>query len=250
MKSVITIVALLLGSLATAAAQDFYLPVSSTAKTAIASLHRAADLYANVHFKAGKAELDKAVADDPTFFMAYAYAAQYESKADRPALIDKAVSLDTTKLNKAEKIMRQLLVSWKADPKTKTAEAMKALVAAYPKTPQAWELASLLSAERDGNLDDGLIYAQKLAQLRPEYAPNYNTLGYIHLKKMEMDKSKIAFEQYIRLAPNEPNAYDSMGEFYTEAKDYAKSADYYDKAAAMGLPDAKERADKARAMIK
>lgn len=65
-----------------------------------------------------------------------------------------------------------------------------------------------------------------------------------------MAKAKAAFEQYIKLAPNEPNAYDSMGEFYMTTHDYAKSAEYHDKAAAMGYPVAKERAAKARAMIK
>jgi hypothetical protein len=51
------------------------------------------------------------------------------------------------------------------------------------------------------------------------------------------------------LAPKEPNAYDSMGEYYAINKDYGKAAEFYDKAAAMGLEYAKERADKARLMM-
>ena len=250
MKTLLAGIALLLGSITIAAAQDFYLPVSSTSKTAIASLHRASVLYENIHFKEGKMEIDKALAEDPKFFMAYVYAVQYGSKAEKPALIDKALALDATNLNEAEKIMRQLLVNWKKDTTAKASETMKALVAAYPKTPQALEWASKHAAWTDKNVDEALDYAQKLAKMSPKFAPNYNTLGYLSMQKKDMDKAKAAFEKYIALSPKEPNAYDSMGEFYAETKEYAKSAEYYDKAAAMGLADAKERADKARSMIK
>ncbi|WAC12686.1 tetratricopeptide repeat protein [Dyadobacter pollutisoli] len=250
MKILFAVIALLLGSVTIASAQDFYLPVSSTSKPAIASLHRAAELYANVHFKEGKAEVDKALAEDPNFFMAHVYAMQYASRATRPGIADKTLALDETNLNEAEKIMRQLIVKWKADTASKAGETMKALVAAYPKTPQALEWASLYSFYSDKDVDAAMDYAQKLAKLSPKFAPNYNTMGYLYMEKKEMDKAKEALEKYIALAPKEANAYDSMAEFYLNNKEYAKSAEYYDKAAAMGLADAKERADKARTMIK
>ncbi|MCF0069575.1 tetratricopeptide repeat protein [Dyadobacter sp. CY261] len=250
MKTLFAGIALLWGCITIVSAQDFYLPVSSKSKTAIASLHRASELYSNIHFKEGKVELDKAMAEDPNFFMAHIYAVQYASKAEKPALIDKTLALDATNLNEAEKIMRGLIVKWHEDSTAKAAETMNALIAAYPETPQALEWASLHSFYTDKNLDGALDYSEKLAKMSPKYAPNYNILGYLYMEKKEMDKAKAAFEKYISLAPKEPNTYDSMAEFYLENKDYAKSAEYYDKAAAMGLPGAKERADKARAMIK
>ncbi|NIJ52684.1 tetratricopeptide repeat protein [Dyadobacter arcticus] len=250
MKTLFSVIALLWGCLNLASAQDFYLPVSSTNKTAIASLHRASELYSNVHFKEGQVELDKALADDPNLFMAYVYAAQFGPRKERQAVIDKALALDATKLNEAEKIMREFFVSWKADTSAKSAETMKALVAAYPKTPQALEWASLHSFYTDKNVDAALDYAQKLTKMSPKFAPAYNTIGYLYMNKKEMDKAKAALEKYIELAPKEANAYDSMAEFYLNNKEYKKSAENYDKAAAMGIADAKERADKARAMIK
>ncbi|GGM89734.1 hypothetical protein GCM10010967_23250 [Dyadobacter beijingensis] len=246
----IFLIALLLGSAAVAPAQDHYLPVSSTSQTAITSLHRAADLYSNIHFKEGKAELDKAMAEDPSFFMAYVYAIQYAPKAEKAPLIEKALAIDQAKFNKAEQIMRGFVEKWSKDTAAKAGETMKALVAAYPKTPQALEWASLHSFYTDKDTDAAVEYAQKLATLSPTYAPNYNILGYLYLEKKEPEKARGAFEKYLSLAPNEPNAYDSMAEYYLIGKEYAKSAELYDKAAAMGLPDAKERADKARAMIK
>ncbi|NBC08846.1 MAG: hypothetical protein GVY26_16770 [Bacteroidetes bacterium] len=66
----------------------------------------------------------------------------------------------------------------------------------------------------------------------------------------EMGKAKAAFEKYLELAPDEANAYDSMGEYYMVAKDYAKSAEHYDRAVELGMEDSKERAEKARAALK
>ena len=93
-------------------------------------------------------------------------------------------------------------------------------------------------------------YTLRLLELRPEFGGGYNTLGYNYMALEEMGKAKAAFEKYIALAPKEANAYDSMAEYYMTNKDYAKSAEYYDKAAAMGGAGAKERADKAREEIK
>ena len=250
MKTVFTGLVLLFGSIALVSAQDHYLPVSSTSKAAVKSLHRASELYSNIHFKEGKTELDKALAEDPNFFMAYVYAVQYAPKAQKPELIDKALAVDPTNLNEGEKIMREFIGRWKEDTAAKADESMKALIAAYPKTPQALEWASLHSFYTDKNLEGALDYAQQLEKMSPKYAPNYNILGYLYLAKKENEKAKAAFERYIKLAPKESNAYDSMAEFYLINKDYVKSAELYDKAAAMGLLDAKERADKARAMIK
>lgn len=75
--------------------------MSSTSKTAITSLHRAAELCQNMHPKEGKAEIDKTLAEDPAFFMAYVCAVPYADKTDKPALIDKALALDATNLNEA-----------------------------------------------------------------------------------------------------------------------------------------------------
>ena len=86
--------------------------------------------------------------------------------------------------------------------------------------------------------------------MRPGYGGGYNSLGYSYMAIEEMDKAKAAFEKYIELAPNEPNAYDSMGEYYMAAKDYARSAEHYDRAVALGMEGSKAGAEKARAVLK
>lgn len=250
MKTLLFSLALLLSSTCFTMAQDFFLPVSSTSKTAKAAYYKAAALAANVHFKAAGEQLDKALQEDPNFFMAYTLRTFYTSGEKKAGLVDKALAVDASNFNKAEKIMRGLMGKWAQDLNYLPTEEMKALVAAYPKTPQATEWASLHAFFTAKDVEAGLAYAQNLAKMSPKYAPNYNTLGYMYVQKNEMDNAKAALEKYIALAPKEPNAYDSMAEYYMNAKDYAKSAEYYDKAAELGLADAKERADKAREMMK
>ena len=250
MKTLLVSLTLLLSSTALTMAQDFYLPVSTKSKTAKAAYYKADELSYDVHFDAANAQLDKALAEDPNFFMALTLRYRMAPADKKAAVLEKALAIDAGAFTEAEKIMRRQLVKWAADPKAKSEESMNELVAAYPKTTQAYVWASMQGAYNDRDKEWGLEYAQKLADMKPKFAPNYNTLGYLYMQRQQMDQAKAAFEKQIALAPKEANAYDSMAEYYMTAKDYAKSAEYYDKAAEMGLAVAKTRADKARDMMK
>lgn len=230
-------------------AQDFYLPVSTTSEIAKTAYHKAADAASNINFEVANKQFDIAIEADPNFFMAHVLRVYYSSGEEKATLIDKTLTLPTDNLTKAEQIVRQQLVVWDKDPKAEIGENMKALVAAYPNTPQAYEWATLHLGYSGEDVDAALKYGEKLAAMRPTFAPNYNALGYLYMGKKEMDKAKAAFEKYIELAPNESNPYDSMGEYYMMVEDYAKSAKYYDKAAAMGNEYSKEQAKKARAKM-
>jgi tetratricopeptide (TPR) repeat protein len=247
MKTMFFSVALLLGTVGVLSAQDFYLPVSAQSETARRAYQNASYLGSNIRFDAARMEIGKAVEAGPGFFMAYAYDYQVLAKDEqKPALLEKALAIDPAGFTEAEKIMRRQLVAWKADPKASPAGAMKALVAAYPKTPEAYEWAYLHAWYTDGNKEAALDYAQKLAALDPNFGPVFNSLGYFYMEKEEMDRAKAAFEKYLELAPAEPNAYDSMGEYYLNTGDFAKSAGYYDQAVALGMEGSKNGAGKAR----
>jgi len=250
MKKLLLSITFLFGSITFITAQDFYLPVSTTSETAKKAYQAASYLGSNLRLEAASMEIEKALEADPNFFMAYVYEVQYASGEKKAALIDKALTIDASNFTKAENIMRELLVQWDKDPKASPAGAMKALVAAYPNTVEAFEWAYLHAFYTDGDQEAGFGYAQKLIALDPNFPPVYNGLGYYYMGKKQMDKAKAAFEKYLELAPAEPNAHDSMGEYYMITKDYAKSAEYYDRAVALSMEAAKERADKAREMIK
>jgi len=249
MKNLFLSVLILFGGIYQATAQDFYLPSSSKSKKAVKNMNKASDLYSNVHVMKGNEAIKQALAEDPNLFLAYVYAGQWADEAERPALLEKALAIDATNFNEAEKIMRNMIENSQKDSEYKPTDDMKALVVAYPQNPQANEWAAMHSFYTSGDVDAGLKYAQKVVEMSPKYAPIHNNIGYMYMEKKEMDNAKTALEKYISLAPKEPNAYDSMGEYYAINKDYGKAAEFYDKAAAMGLEYAKERADKARLMM-
>lgn len=243
MKSLFFSMAFLFGHLSLVPAQDFYLPVSTTSESAKAAYYQAEQLASNLHIWKAIAQLDKALEADPNFFMAYVLKIYYTSGEQQAALIDRALTIDVCAFNEAERVVRQQLERWDQDPKAKTGETMKTLVAAYPETPQAYHWACLLTAYTDKDADAALEYAIKLAELNPDFAPNYNNLGYLYLEKSQMKEAKAAFEKYIDLLPNEANPYDSMAEYYMVNQDYGKSAEYYERAAMMGMVGSKARAD-------
>jgi tetratricopeptide (TPR) repeat protein len=249
MKNLFLSVLILFGGLFQATAQDFYLPSSSKSKKAVKSMHEASELYSNVHVAEGNEVIKQALAEDPNMFLAYVYAGQWANQAERPTILEKALAIDASNFNKAEKIMRVMFENLQKDPKYKPTADMEALVEAYPKSPQANEWAAMHSFYTSRDVEAGLKYAQKVVEMSPKYAPIHNNMGYMYMEKKDMSSAKMALEKYIALAPKEPNAYDSMAEYYAINEDYAKAAEFYDKAAVMGLEDAKERADKARSMM-
>ncbi|MEM8524797.1 MAG: hypothetical protein AAGG68_09135 [Bacteroidota bacterium] len=231
-------------------AQDFYLPVSTKSEIAKAAYYKMSQAASMLNFEVAEEQFTAAIEADPNFFMAYVLNLYYSGGEERAALIDKALAIDVSNFNEAEKIVRQHLVVWDKDPKAKIGENMKALVAAYPTTPEAYMWAALHAGYTDGDNEAAIKYAEKVVEFRPDLAPIYNVLGYAYMDIGQMDKAKVAFEKQIALSPKQANPYDSMADYYVVMKDYAKAAENYDKAAALGLTDAKERADEAREKMK
>lgn len=235
------------------AEQNKNFPVSSSFPKAISAYHQALELAANARLKDYGKKMGEAAAIDPEFFMSYAHRAMvkvsFKQYEDAKVFIDKAAAFSSENLTEAEKIVHKLMVQWKKDAKSSPANVMTELVEAYPQHAEAYELAGSCAIWMDGDKEKALAYFEKAQQLRPTYGPGYNMLGYSYMNVDQMDEAKTAFEAYLQFSPNEANAYDSMGEYYMKINDYAQSAKYYDKATALGMKNAKERADKAKELM-
>ena len=254
MKKLLFLIALLLGNLTFLSAQDVYLPVSSSSEAAKADYFKALQAIENANIPDYFDGMKAAVKTDPNFFMAYVNLAfaetafgQYEKAA---GFIKPALAIDPAGFNECERIHRQALQAWDKDPKADPAPYMEALTAAYPNTPEAHDLAGRSARWLSQDPEAAVRHLLRLLELRPDFGGGYNTLGYTYMALQDMDKAKAAFEKYIAVAPKEPNAYDSMADYYMTNKEYAKSVEYYNKAAAMGMWSSMEGADRARAAMK
>lgn len=236
------------------AGKDKYLPVSSTSEEAKTAYHEAVKLMNNAHGTKSVNKLNEALEADPQFFMAHAHRAlaasgnEKSEKAD--AYIEQTLALPQDNLTPAEEIIRKMIVNIKdsrsSQSKTNLKPLCDQLVNEFPNTIQSYEIASAVSNFIEKDTETSFAYMQKLVEIEPDYAPAYNSIGYYWMGKKEMDKAETAFKNYLRLAPDEPNAHDSMGEFYMESGNFAKSVEHYDQAVAMGMEGADERAEKAK----
>jgi Tfp pilus assembly protein PilF len=77
-------------------------------------------------------------------------------------------------------------------------------------------------------------------------APFYNQLGYAYLTLKQPDKAKEAFDKYIELDPDNPNAYDSKGDYYMYLKEYEKAYQSYMKANSMDPTFSGDKAEAAK----
>ncbi len=97
------------------------------------------------------------------------------------------------------------------------------------------------SDERVHNIMGGYYYGQqeyakavsefrKGKEINPDYAPQYNMMGYSYRFLGKYKAAEDAFKTYIKLVPDDPNPYDSYAELLMKIGEFKESIDYYEKA--------------------
>jgi type IV pilus assembly protein PilF len=76
----------------------------------------------------------------------------------------------------------------------------------------------------------------------PKYAPAYNMLALIHMELGENDKAEAAFEQAIRITPNDSGLLNNYGWFICQRLDAKRSLNYFERAIKDPLYTTPERA--------
>lgn len=251
---------------ASAGEKDRYLPMSTKSEAAKISCHEAFDRIANADIEGFNTKIEASLRADPQCFMAHANRALVTASNPKNekagTFISSALLLPQDNLTPAEKIIRRMLVQIQTNRKTLSitdknnikATSLKPLcdelVNAYPNNTGAYEVAIAVCRFIDDNPDQAFVYTEKLIDINPTYAPAWNTLGYHWMEKGNMDKAAEAFNNYMRLAPNEANAHDSMGDYLMKANRFDEAANHYDKAVSLGMTGSRERAEKARNMAR
>ncbi|MFC1884480.1 tetratricopeptide repeat protein [Thermodesulfobacteriota bacterium] len=100
--------------------------------------------------------------------------------------------------------------------------------------PAANNLAYLY-AEQGKNLDRAVELANKAKELMPENPDIADTLGYVYLKKGSFLLAKKAFNEGIRLSPNNPLLHYHLGLLFYEEKDFSSATLELQTALKLGL---------------
>jgi tetratricopeptide (TPR) repeat protein len=192
----------------------------------------------------------KANEAEPGFVMPSALLAIYyfysKDMTKFKAELSKAAST-TYNLNQSETVILEALKKLAADPIAKVASYGEKLVKLNPKSLQAHQMMAVFQ-EFDGDYQAQNKTLQSMLLIAKDPAPIYNSLGYNNLAQNRIDDALPAFEKYISLAPKNPNAYDSMGDYYAKAGDYKKAQSYYRKAFRMDSINFKVSYSKAEAL--
>lgn len=236
--------------------QNTFLPVSSTSQTAINTLHHAVDRVNHADVPSYKSKLNQAITEDPQFFLAQAYIAlsdvmegqENKEKDNSKASIEKALSIPQQGFTPAEQIIREMLVSLQGNNIKDVKPLCDKLIQQYPQSTEAFMLAGDISRFILDDNEVAFSYFNQLTKANPNFGPAWNQIGYYHLEKGDLAQAKTAFDNYLRINPNEANAHDSMGDYCLAAKKYDQAAMHFEKAVAMGMDVSRERAEKARAL--
>ena len=193
-----------------------------------------------------------ALKEDPSFFMAHAHQAFYHFVKGNTKAAEKwsqqTLALPVTNLTPAEKSLREFLEAVGNRAETDYAGMLAKMAKENADNAQAQDMAAAYAMFVDKDAKTAYKYVKKAVRLRSDYGPYYNLLGYTLMDLERMDQAKNAFVQYIKLAPEQANAYDSMADYFKKNGQYDQAALYYDKAANLGMRSSMQRADEARKM--
>ena len=228
------------------------LPISATSNTAKIAYNQALQASYKLDADQFLDAIDQSVKEEPDFFMAYFYKVMFFRflGAENLAIsaIQDGLKLNTDQLNQSEHLLRKALVLLDQDLNNDVSVVFKSLMDSFPNISQGYYLA-IMNAWITNDMEASLAYAKKLVALDPQFGEGHHALGLSYMTIGQTEAAQSCFEQYIRLAPNEAYAYESMGAFYMSNKAYAKSAEFYEKAVELGQASAAEKAAFARAQI-
>jgi tetratricopeptide (TPR) repeat protein len=136
------------------------------------------------------------------------------------------------------------------DQNADVTESGKELVKLYPNDPDAYfHLAFFQQIIEDyqGQVETLL----KAAEIKEDPAYVYNSLGYTYMAMGQFDDAAKALDKYLGLKPEEPNPYDSKGDYYMAVEEYGKAYESFMKAVEIDSTwtGSLRKAKKASAMI-
>jgi tetratricopeptide (TPR) repeat protein len=210
-------------------AQSKEIPVTTSSKEALSFFQTGRDKIENLELVAAASLFDKAIEKDPQFGLAYLYRAQSGGGFNVARQnMEKAVTL-SEKLSEGERLLISYYKANNEGDGQKQKESLDKLLSSYPSDKRVHAVAG----EYYYGINDfqqSLDHFRKSSEIDPDYAPVYNMIGYCQSALGNFQSAEKAFQNYIKLVPNNPNPYDSYGELLLKTGKYDESIVQYKKA--------------------
>jgi tetratricopeptide (TPR) repeat protein len=184
----------------------------------------------NLRLDTATEKLSEAIALDPDFALAFLYRARFSN--DPGSLqrdLQRAVELSEDVSAGEQMIIKAYDAYYERNDPDRAVEFNELLVKMYPADKRTHFRLGVFFRILEDN--DRAIAEQKRALAIDEnFAPSYLELGYVNLYSERYAEAEEAFRNCIRLLPDQPNPYDSMGELYSRMGKFEEAIGYFTQA--------------------
>ena len=211
-----------------APASGTIVPITSKSPEAVEHLKKGEVMLDNLRVDDAQREFDAALKLDPDFVLARAYHGQAMPGGEGLAEIGKAAAAAGS-LPESE---RALVQGFDAERRGDFTAAKAAYTKVSELAPDDWRGhyalgRRLLNEQRYGEAVDHL---KKATSVNSQAGGAQNMIGYAALRQRDPDAAITAFNEYVRILPQEPNAHDSLGEALLGAGKFADAEAEFRKA--------------------
>lgn len=207
-RFVLLLLIILIGTVPLAQAQR--IPATTTSDAARVQYVAGINALAHADFARARTHFDAALVVDPSFAIAHMYRAIAGTDGREEHM--REATRNGARASDAE---RQMIASYEAHldgDHERELELMNTVAKAFPSDPfPSFQVGfELYGMER---YDEAIAAFQHAVSIDPGFGGAYNGLGYAEMEAGNSTAAEQAFRNYIRVAPDEANPYDSYGEF-------------------------------------
>ncbi len=188
--------------------------------------------YMYKHYSAeAEASFRQALEHDSTFAMAHWSLARISGEPDKSEFMAKAVK-HSDKASERERLYIAAMAARHAGDHMRAIGILTDLAERYPNFTQA-ELSIGITYRSLGQPEKAIPYFLKALEIDPLYKEVYNQLAYAYDDVRDLERGIWAINEYIALAPGEPNPYDTRGDLYAHNGNLDGAFESYRKASRM-----------------
>lgn len=210
-------------------AQDYYFDATTKSVEAYSYYEQAVEAFYRTEYPKMFELTEKALEADPEFFMGYVLGS-FHFQADKKEWYLNKVVQYKGRLNKGERILKQIAEELIMDSQAPLSSYWKEFIKKYPDNLQVMAMWSFMLFNQDGQEKKTIWALDECLKLKPNLPFVYKFRGYIFLKREQFDKAECAFNRYVWLVPEMANPYDSKGDYYMAIKDYDNAIENFRKA--------------------
>ncbi|MCH7939347.1 MAG: tetratricopeptide repeat protein [Candidatus Marinimicrobia bacterium] len=206
------------------------IPITTASEEAREIFIQARQVGDNLRFDEARELYSQAIEMDPEFALAHwARAQTVATNKEFREHLDRAGAL-APNVSEGERLLIEASQAAADNNPVKAMQLRKRLVRRYPKDKRAhFALAASYGAQNE--FDKAIAEYEKAIGIDPDFAPPYNSLGYVHMANNRFEKAEEAFQNYIRLIPDEANPYDSMADLLTRMGRHEEAIEHFKKSA-------------------